>query len=214
MTDPTGSHLDPTRCALVLVDLQNAFCHPDGARSRAVGADRATSSCDLPRRVRPLIETCRTAGVAVWWTAMEDSDPVRPHVVDTGIERLGARIGTCAPGSWDTHLVDEVADLVDPADQLLVKHRASSFHATDLEAQLQARGIDVLIVAGTTTSYCVESTIRDAYARDFGVVVVGECTADTDDAAQAASLAAIDRFHGLVTDLTGLRLALGVPAAG
>jgi ureidoacrylate peracid hydrolase len=205
--DPT--RFDPAVTALLLVDLQNSFCHPDGTRSRLVGPDRAAAACDLPRRVRPLIELCRRAGTSLWWTRMEDTPQVRPHVVDTGVERIGGRIGTCAPGSWDVGIVDALESYVGADDEVVVKHRASAFFGTDLDERLAAAGVTTLVVAGTTTSYCVESTIRDAYARDFGVVVVAEATADTDDGAQAASLAAIDRFHGWVTDLAGLAVRLG-----
>jgi ureidoacrylate peracid hydrolase len=68
------------------------------------------------------------------------------------------------------------------------------------------------VVAGTTTSFCVDSTIRDAYARDLDVVVAAECVADSDDDAQASTLASIDRFHGVVTSLPELRASLTADA--
>ncbi len=186
--------------AVVLIDLQNAFCHPDGGRARIVGADRAADSCALPGRVTPLLALARRAGTPVWWTCMVDragSHP-RPGVFAPATERHGGAIGVCPAGSWDVELVDSMEALRSPDDHVLVKSRASAFFGTDLDERLRADAIDTLVVAGTTTSYCVEATVRDAFARDYDVIVVADCVADTDPVANEASLAAMDRFHATV----------------
>jgi ureidoacrylate peracid hydrolase len=196
--------------ALVLVDLQNAFCHPKGGRARIVGAERSRDAVALPAAVVPLVTLARSQGLAVWWTLMHDRPGsfARPGRARPATERRGGAVSVCPAGSWDAELVDAAAALRRPEDHEVVKHRASAFFGTDLDQRLRAAGVDTLVVAGTTTSYCVESTVRDAFARDYDVVVVADCVADTDPAAQAASLAAMDRFHGWVASLDELAAAL------
>jgi ureidoacrylate peracid hydrolase len=189
--------------ALLVIDLQNAFCHPDGARAAVVGADRAADSLSLPGRVLALVDVARRAGLPIYWTRIVNGKPARTRTVATGIERLGGRVDLVAEDDWNAAFLDEVAEVVGD-DPVIVKPRASSFHRTDLDARLRAAGVDTLIVTGTTTSFCVEATVRDAFALDYGAVVVSDCVADTDPAAHAASLAIIDRFHGRVVDAATL----------
>jgi len=89
--------------------------------------------------------------------------------------------------------------LIQPEDDVLQKHRASCFYSTNFEAELRIHGIRLLIVTGTTASFCVDSTIREAYARDFDVIVPGDAIADTEAEATRAVLRSTERFHGFVT---------------
>lgn len=202
--------------ALIVVDVQNGFCHPDGSRARAVGPEAARPTFELVDRVVELIGLARRRRLPVWFTLMEYWQPdhlTGARRVRTGVDRRGSALDVCRAGTWDARLVDEVADLVEPADHQIVKHRSSAFYQTPLELQLRMAGITALVIAGTTTSYCVESTIRDAHARDFDVVVPAEAVADTDPAAQQASLAAIDRFHGFVCRLADVDELFEMPDA-
>lgn len=201
-----------TRPALLVVDVQNGFCHPDGSRARAVGPQAARPTFDIVPVVVELVATARSFRWPVWFTLMEywpDDEAAARRRFPPAVERRGGSLDVCRVGTWDAELVTELERVREHDDVLLRKHRSSAFYQTALEQQLRMRGIDTLIVAGTTTSYCVESTVRDAHARDFDVVVPREAVADTDPDAQRASLAAIDRFHGVVcavaelTDLVG-----------
>src|SRR6266545_4958709 len=77
--------------------------------------------------------------------------------------------------------------------------RTRCFYSTTLEAKLRIHGVRLLIVTGTTSSFCVDSTIREAYARDFDVVVPGDAISDTEMEATRAVLRSTERFHGYVT---------------
>ena len=117
------------------------------------------------------------------------------------------KLGLCRRGTWDAELLDEMKAAKQDRDEVVVKHRSSAFFQTTLGRAADAGGAG----AGGVRDhheFCVDSTIRDAYARDFDVVVPAECVADSDDAAQVATLACIDRFHGVVTNLTELAEAL------
>ena len=78
--------------------------------------------------------------------------------------------------TWNTDIVPEFAP--QPGDPIVYKHRSSAFHETELDAVLNQLGATHLIVTGGTTSVCVESTIRDAYSRDYSCILLEDCTAE------------------------------------
>ncbi len=98
--------------------------------------------------------------------------------------------------------------LIRPEDDVFEKHRASCFYSSNFEARLRIHGIRMLIVTGTTASFCVDSTIREAYARDFDVIVPGDAISDTEIEATQAVLRSTERFHGFVTTTDDLVSAL------
>jgi nicotinamidase-related amidase len=67
-----------------------------------------------------------------------------------------------------------------PGDLVVAKPRYSAFYGTDLEAILRSKGIDTLIVSGTVTSVCCDSTARDAFSRDYKVIFLSDGTAARD----------------------------------
>jgi ureidoacrylate peracid hydrolase len=79
-------------------------------------------------------------------------------------------------GSWGTEIVDELAPLEE--DSVVWKHRYSGFYQTELDQLLKQAGIKYLVVTGCTTSVCVESTIRDAFFRDYLCVLLTDCTSE------------------------------------
>jgi ureidoacrylate peracid hydrolase len=210
-----GIQLDPAQVGLIVIDMQNGFTHPEGSRGQAFGADSVAKPAAIIPDVVRLIRTCRTAGVRIWFTRQVhyENDELRARrIIPSHLERRGVKLELTRRGTWDAELHDTIAAEVRPEDEVVVKHRASAFYNTTLETELRMSAIQVLVVAGTTTSFCVDSTIRDAYARDFDVLVPEECVADTDDAAQAAVLAEVNRFHGVVTTIDEVARMLGVEA--
>ena len=204
--------LDPREAALIVVDMQNGFCHPEGALGRARGAETvARPRAIIPDIVR-LIDVSRSLGASIVFTRQvyypDDRGRAR-HRIPFHLDRSGTPIALCQDGTWDSELVDEIAAAMRPGDEVIVKHRSSAFFHTTLEQDLRLRGKQVLVVTGTTTSYCVDATIRDAYARDFDVIVPPECVADRDDAAQEAVLNAVRRYHGAVMTIEELSAAFG-----
>jgi ureidoacrylate peracid hydrolase len=83
-------------------------------------------------------------------------------------------------------------------DVVFIKHRASCFFNTTFEASLRMRGIRTLIITGVTTNYCVDSTIRDAYARDYDLLIVEDGCATTYLDLHEAALKNAALFHGQV----------------
>jgi nicotinamidase-related amidase len=176
--------LDPTRTALVLVDLQNDFLHPQGAYAR--GGVSAPAIAALPLRLRPVADAVRRAGGWVVATQFTLVPGRRGEPFVSGhLRRLRPflRAGDFAPGSWGQRLVDELA----PADLAVEKVAFSAFYMSRLEWVLRKAGIDTLAFAGIVTNGGVASTVRDAHVRDFHAIVLADgCAAFREEAHEAA----------------------------
>ena len=207
--------LDPADVGMLVIDLQNGFCHPEGSRGRAFGPQSVTAPAAIVPTTIELVGLARRLDIPVWFTRQvhfADDRRRAQRRIPSHLDRRGLKLDLCHQGTWDAELLDEIAQQVRHPGEVIVKHRASAFFETPLWGELRIKGVQVLVICGTTTSFCVDSTIRDAYARDFDVVVPAECVADTDDDAHNAVLASTARFHGVVTDRDELAASLG--AAG
>lgn len=180
--------LDPRHTALLLIDVQNDFAHPDGFTGRR-GASLQAAHAAVDRLVW-LVDKARGCGVPVIH--------IRAHYDDrfTGgpmAERMIRRGGgdRCISGTWGADCYR-----VTPADDeyLVFKHRYSGFVGTELEMILRRMEIRTVVAGGLTTDVCVESTVRDAYHRDFHVAVSTDGTAAMNPAYHEASLAVMGRM--------------------
>ena len=116
--------------------------------------------------------------------------------------------------TWNT----EILPALTPQDGDLVvpKHRFSGFFETNLDASLRERGITSLVFTGCTTSICVESTLRDAFFRDYRCLLLEDCTAEPigsnlPHSNHDASVRVIETLFGWVTDSATLEAALRQP---
>ena len=176
---------DPATTALLLVDLQNDFIHPEGAYAR--GGAKSEAIAALPARLRPLAEAMRAAGgwiVSTHFTLVpgRGSDEV---LIGAHLKQLRPflRRGDFAPGSWGQQLVDTLA----PSDIAVEKVAFSAFYMSRLEWVLRQAGIRSLIVGGIVTNGGVASTVRDAHVREFEVTVLRDgCAAFRPEVHEAA----------------------------
>lgn len=191
---------------LLLIDLQKAFCDPDGSMSRQ-GRDigtmrRAAQVCtDLAAHARSL-------AIPVIWTRMV----YRPDYLDGGrllwsLRPNLRRIGALRSDTPDGELSEVVACA--PTDVVLDKPRYSAVYATGLEAQLRALGVARILVGGVTTSMCVESTVRDLSQRDYDVMAIRDACGDFDVERHRASLDAIEFGFAPLIDAVEARRVLG-----
>jgi ureidoacrylate peracid hydrolase len=104
--------------------------------------------------------------------------------------------------------VEELQAVVDSDDEIIVKHKMSCFYQTRLEEVLRLWGVSTLIVVGVSTYVCVESTIRDAYYRDFDIIVVEDCVAGSDEPLHRATLEKTRRYFGEVLSIKELEKSL------
>lgn len=181
--------------ALVIVDMQKGFIDPGGGLDRA-GVSIANQAAIVPD-VRRLIELCRAAGFPILWSKQEhfrDDATVRRRKVPTHHQKRGLEL--CLRGTSDVEFCEGLADSVAPEDHVFVKRRASCFYNTTLETTLRMLGTQVVIVCGVNSSYCVDSTVRDAYFREFDVVIVKECIGGSFDDLHDAFLRNFDIYFG------------------
>jgi nicotinamidase-related amidase len=152
--------LDSERAAVVVVDMQNGFCKPDGSLY-------APGSEEVIEPVVDLAERARDAGARVVYT--RDVHPPGQfdgnHYYDE-FERWGEHV---VEGSWEAELVDEL-DVRDE-DLVVEKHTYNAFHGTELDGWLTARGIDDLAICGTLANVCVLHTAGAAGLRDYRPVL-------------------------------------------
>jgi len=197
-----AAFLDPEDTLLLIIDLQKGFCHPDSGMGRAngVGPQRRI----LPK-VAALVDFCRKRGVPVAWTQqvhfLEDVTRARRRTASHA-QKQGFL--PCVRGTWETEFDDAIAPCVQPEDYVIEKHRASPFLDTTLPAKLRMLGTRSIIIAGCNTEYCVESTVRDAYARDFELVVVSDCVAGIRPDFHRDSLKKFAAYFAVVTPSAGL----------
>ena len=153
--------LDPTRTAVVVVDMQNAFCHPDGSLY-------APDSEAAIEPVSTLVDRAHDAGASVVYT--RDVHPPEQfddaHYYDE-FERWGEHV---LERSWDAELVDALDP--QPTDHVVEKHTYDAFQQTELDGYLSARGIDDLLFCGTLANVCVLHSAGSAGLRDYRPIIV------------------------------------------
>jgi nicotinamidase-related amidase len=96
-----------------------------------------------------------------------------------------------------------------PQDISVRKIRVGAFTTTDLDAQLRARGVDTLVLAGISTSGVVLSTVREAMDRDYRIIVLRDACADPDPEVHAFLVDRIFPRQTTVVDVAGLAAVLG-----
>ena len=155
--------------ALLLVDLQNDFIHPQGAYAR--GGQANADIAALPTRLRPLADAFRANSglVAATLFTLVPGRGGEPIISDH-LKKLRPFLskGDFSPGSWGQQLVDELP----PADVTVEKIAYSAFYMTRLEWLLRKCGVERLIVGGIVTNGGVASTVRDAHVREFECIVL------------------------------------------
>ncbi|MFV0384434.1 cysteine hydrolase family protein [Paracoccus sp. (in: a-proteobacteria)] len=183
----------PERSAVLTIDLQNDFLHPQGAYGRA--GQTAPAIAALPARIAPIIQGLRAQGgifVSAQFTLIprRGGEPlIAPHLKELR-PFLGA--GDFEPGSFGHDLVDDLPQ----ADFMVEKVAYSAFYQTRLDHILKATGIDTLIVGGIVTNGGVASTVRDAHLRGIGTILLSDgCAAFRDDVHEATliSLGTVSR---------------------
>lgn len=176
--------LDPASTALLVVDMQNDFCHADGYY-----AHNGRPAAPIAAAIDPiadLLVAARKSGLRTIFTRivyettadLADTHGVRPAAWSGSGVRLQR-------GSWGAEIVDELRPL--PDELVLDKPAYSAFYETDAEQLLRAHGITTLLITGTVAYACVLHTAFDAFVRGFDVVLVEDAVSSWfDDLGDAA----------------------------
>lgn len=214
---PEPIELPVARTALIVVDLQNGYASPGGYRD-LFGRDISQSK-QVVKNAGALIEAGRKAGMTIvflqnGWDAEQKTTggPDSPNwhksnPLNLMRDRPELTGKILTHGSWDYALVDE---LVSHASDLRVeKTRYGGFTGTGLDGMLRARGIRHLVFVGIATNVCVESTLREAFHREYFCVLVEDATHASGPAfVQGAVVYSVETFLGWVTTTAALTGAL------
>jgi nicotinamidase-related amidase len=197
----------PRHTALLVVDMQNDYCTPEGASDRN-GRDLSAIRAAIPS-VCTLIESARTVGIGIVFTRYTlgpgGAGLSGPEILRRG--RNFAGVQSTIKGTWGHELIAELPYRPDQ-DLVIEKRRLSSFIGTDLDLILRARGVKTVVIAGVVTQGCVECTVRDAAGYDYYVAVAADCVASTEQRAHETSLACMTtvlRYPDAVTTSARLR---------
>ncbi len=191
------THLAPERCVLVVVDVQNDFCHDRGTLGRA-GKDLGPIQGAV-ERILTFADVARRAQVPVIWVRTEhDRWTNSPTWLAREVRSAGE---ICQTGTWGAELY-RVSPA--PGECVVVKHRYSAFVGSRLPVVLRALGRSTLLLAGITTNVCVESTARDAFMHDYDVVLVEDCAGALSKAEHEAAVHNIRTYFGRVLDAAGI----------
>jgi ureidoacrylate peracid hydrolase len=196
--------LDPARTALVVVDMQNAFMLPGVAHSLCPMAQEIVPS------INRLAQAVRGTGGTVFWIkttfTVEALRTWSTYFEMTTPQRVAKRIEALTADSLGHELWSGLD--VRPQDPIVEKNRFSAFiqGSSDLAAALRARGLDTILVTGTVTNVCCESTARDAMMLNFKTIMVTDGNAATTDEDHAASLIA---FYLTFGDIMSTDMLIG-----
>ncbi len=164
------AHIDPSHTVLLVMDYQNGIV---GMVDN--GEQLVSDAADLIRSFRQHGGTIGYVRVAFADGELESAPASSSMAANITPERR-AMMHADAPS---TQIHDAIAP--QPGDIVVRKQRVGAFSTTDLHEQLQARGIDTLLLAGISTSGCVQSTVLDAFDRDYRVIVLADACADPDE---------------------------------
>jgi ureidoacrylate peracid hydrolase len=211
--------IQPKHTALVIVDVQNDFVHPQGLYGTWAEKGETTSFFPgaghlweayplIPRALKgleSLLQAARDAGaLRVFVRAIYNpeyiSPPMRVLFEEHGLYGL-----QCQAGTFGADFYGDIRPDGSSHEVVVSKHRLSGFWGTDLDLVLRSNGVKTVLMTGTATSGCVESTSRDAFFADYYTVTVEDCCADRGQDRQDFSMRAMGWGFGHVTSSDEIR---------
>jgi len=179
------------KIAVVVIDMQNDFVHERGPFA-AAGAPKYAGPI-IPH-IRRLLDAARRNQIPVVFTRQVS----RPDLFDAVQNRsLKSKAAYCVQGTWGAEIVDELKPLAQ--DFVVDAPRRNRFYDSRLELILRKLGVSSLVFTGFASDGCVESTVRDADARDYKLIVLSDGTATTDPVRHEAALISMSRVAMIST---------------
>ncbi|MEN6544306.1 isochorismatase family cysteine hydrolase [Parvibaculum sp.] len=189
--EPQKLSIDLARSAVIVIDMQNDFCHPDGWLA-GIGVDVTPARTPI-EPLSMALPAFRKAGVPVIWVNWGNRpdklnlSPSVLHVYNPNGRSIGIGDPLASNGShvlekdsWAAAIVDELA--VEPTDIHVDKYRMSGFWDTALDSILRNLGVSTLLFAGVNLDQCVFGTLLDANCLGYDCVLLTDCSATTSPA--------------------------------
>ena len=177
--------IDAARTALVVVDMQNHFV-----------AEGFPAELPISREIVPTInrlaKAMRAAGGKVLWVQTTATGALEHwgnrHKYMLTPERAAERLASLDEAAEGFRLYPALEPLPDDLRVKKIKYSAFIAGSSDIDAQLRSRGIDTVLIAGTATNVCCESSARDAMMLDYRVIMLSDANATWTDEEHAAAL--------------------------
>jgi nicotinamidase-related amidase len=210
--------VDLAKTAILVIDMQNDFCHPDGWLSH-IGVD-VTPARQPIEPLQNLLPILRQANIPVIWLNWGN----RPDLMNISANILhvynptgeGIGLGDRLPangaevlmeGSWAAAVVDELEQL--PEDIKVSKYRMSGFWDTPLDSILRNLGRTTILFTGVNADQCVMATLQDANFLGYDCILVEDCTATTSpEYCWQATIYNVNQCFGFVTDSQAIKQVL------
>ena len=217
---PGPVEIDLTRTALLIVDMQNDFLHPEGWFAAARGVDVSGLAAPIGA-VNALAAGLRAADVPVIhlnWGVRADVANLPPTALDKasgcGAGPAYGDAGRNGPvlvaGTWGAATVDAIAAA--PQDIHVAKHRLSGFRDNELAAILRRLDVTTVLYAGVNTDRCVFATLMDGAFEGFDPILVTDAAATVaDPAVEGAVITLVEQLYGFTARSDAILSAL--PAA-
>ncbi|MFA6119478.1 MAG: isochorismatase family cysteine hydrolase [Parachlamydiales bacterium] len=182
--------------AFIILDIQNDFCHTDGVFNKN-GLDAAYSRKIIPN-ISDMIYFCKNAKIPIIALQQTILENFEKQAIGLGylkkmfpfIETQGLRQDT-----WGHDLIDEVKNV----DYKIKRWGISSFYQTEFAKYLSALRINQLIISGFTTNGIVETTAREAIARNYKITTLSDCVSSYSENLHLASLNNLSNFGDVLS---------------
>ncbi len=210
--------LDLARTAIIVVDMQNDFCHPRGWLGHIGGDVAALRTPITPlQRLLPALRALDVPVVWLNWGNRPDRLNLSPALLHV-YKPTGQGVGLGDPlpeldakvlerGSWSAAVVDELPAAL--SDIHVAKYRMSGFQDTELDSILRNLGVTTLLFAGVNADQCVLCTLQDANFRGYDCLMMSDCTATTSPAyCMDATLYNVRQCFGFVATSAALLAAI------
>ena len=186
-------YTDPNRSAVLVIDMQNDFCHPEGYFAK--------QHCDLIpiHEMLPFLqrylEGARKLGVTIVHVkSYLDEKFLSPPMIARN-KQFGRINGICRKGTWGS----EFYGIFPVGNEIvLTKHAYSAFIDTDLREKLLSKGKQSIMVTGVMTNVCCESTLRHGFMLGFYTFLIEDCCASVEKTAHLAAVDNVRKYFGWV----------------
>lgn len=217
-TETKKLHLDLAKAAILVIDMQNDFCHPDGWLAH-IGVDVTPARAPI-EPLKALLPALREANIPVIWVNWGNRpdrlniSAALHHVYNPTGDGVGLgdplpknQASVLTVGSWAAAVVEELEQK--PQDICVDKYRMSGFWDTPLDSILRNTGKTTLFFAGVNADQCVMATLQDANFLGYDCILVKDCTGTTSpEYCWQATLYNVKQCFGFVTDSQAILQAI------
>ena len=215
---PQPIEIDLARSVIVVVDMQNDFCHAEGwFAQKGLGIKAARKPIPVIQKLLPAWR--ESGGAVVWlnWGIRADRRNLSPTVQFKG-KRTSEGVGyaesspidhgaSLVQGTWGAQVIDEL--VVEPADITVHKHRLSGFWDNELDSVLRQQNITTLLFVGINTDRCVFSTLQDASFLGYDCVLLEDaCNTPSPAYVTRGVIYIVQLLHGFIASADALQSAL------